>query len=641
VPILLLALLSLALVWIECLIGGTRLVFSLPGYALISVAAILSLFTIPRRRVPPDPFCVGSTLLLGAWILARSWHSPVAYLSWADFTMMLGCLMVYLLFAFYLSGPGVQMAFIAVLCAIAAAEVWVGMVQFIHDQNFMLFGLLRPKVIRASGMFVSPNNFAGYLAAIAVLSASLGVWSRWPAWAKMLVLYIALCCMAGIAVSGSRGGYFDIVAGMLYFVVVCSWSVRAIAPDKFLLVASASLAALIAIVAFVVFIMGHSDLLARRMQTMVVKDVRIYNWEAAIDHFHVSPWVGTGAGTHLIYGRLFRRPEIQADPVHAHCDYLELLAEYGVVGGLCMALFLFAHIRHGLRTWSDILHRKLIPSGLHSSNRFALQVGALCAVFGLAIHSFVDFDMHVPGNSLVFAFLFGLLANPGIERPLTFADTRIIPCAKLLPPILGAFMLWWGLPMLPAEYAGELARGYLRTGQNQLAIAYAQKAIYGVPPLPVTSSATTPDGQNPPPPRDLLDQLLSKTGGNPRNPDLYLYLGEAYRMIATRIPDPYINQEFFADAAAAFEAGLKVFPQDENMLVRYGQVLDGLERFDDAEKVYLRALSWDPRFDTIHTYYETHLITEGKKAEAEAMAADWAKFKPARVDTDNNSDTIP
>ena len=53
-------------------------------------------------------------------------------------------------------------------------------------------------------------------------------------------------------------------------------------------------------------------------------------WKAAIDQAKMNPVVGTGAGTYQYLARLFRPPFTQSDPVYAHNDYLQLLAEYGI-----------------------------------------------------------------------------------------------------------------------------------------------------------------------------------------------------------------------------------------------------------------------------------------------------------------------
>lgn len=629
-----LVLLAAAWVGIECLIGGTRLLYSLPAYGVISVAAVLTLASLRAKRVPPNLLCLGSTLLLGAWVLLRAAHSPVEYLAWPDFFMMLGCLMVYLLTAFYLTGSREQTVLIAVLGAIAGVEVWVGLIQFIKNPDFMLFGLLRHPGVRASGMYISPNNFAGYLVTVAVISLSCGIWSRWRVWAKILAFYTAFFCYVGVAISGSRGGYFAAIGSLLCFALASIYTTRVADPRRLAVVTIAWLGGVIAVVGFSAVLMYNSDFLARRMQTMVARDVRIYNWEAALDHFRVSPWVGTGSGTHLIYGRLFRRPEIQADPVHAHCDYLELLAEYGLAGAFCMALFLAAHLRNGLRTFSQILRRRLVPSGLHRSNSFAIQLGALCAVAGLAIHTVVDFDMHVPANALVFAFLFGALANPGLERSLYFSDRRVTPWLKILLPALGIFTIWRALPILPSEYYSEMARTSLRDKSYLTAIDFAKKGLgdFGPAYVPSEDEETREEP-------GILERWGRKIATVPKNPDLYFYIGEANRAMGSQMGLPSLRRQYFESAASAFESGLAIFPQDESMLVRYGQVLDGLNRFPEAENIYQRAFAADPHLGTLYEYYGLHLTAEGKKEEAKMMKRKQQEAMQGAVDADSEGRT--
>jgi O-antigen ligase len=631
-------LIFLGLAWlvIECLVGGTRLLYCLPGYALLSIGALLSIASFRSKRIPPDSLCLGSTLLLGAWILLRSWYSPVAYLAWPDFFMMIACLMAYLTTALYLTGAGVQMGLIGVLWAIASLELWVGALQFVKDPHFMLFGLVRPTLQRPSGLYISPNTFAGLLAAVAILSISMGVWSRWPSWAKMLSFYFAACCLAGVGISGSRGGYFDVIGSLICFAIVSIHTVRTADPRRFVPVLIGAVAGVLLVLGLAAFLLSHSAFLTKRMDTMVYKDVRIYNWEAALDHIRVSPLVGTGSGTHQIYGRLFRRPEIQADPIHAHCDYLELLAEYGIAGAVCMILFLAAHLWLGFRALSEITHKRFAPSGLLQSNRFAIQVGALCAVAGLGIHSVFDFDLHVPGNALIFAFIFGILANPDIERQPGVLSRGLVPFAKVLLPALGVFMLWRGLPLLPSEYCSEIARTSLRTHEAMEAVKYAALGIgpAGAPLAGQTGSAATRGAAAAGDPPPWLVALVSKTGGEPRNPELFFYAGEANRLMGSLMRNFYLRRGYLERADAAYKQGLVLFPQDESMLVRDGQALDGLKRFDDAEVEYTKAISVDPRLGILHQYYEAHLAAEGRKADADEENRKWSLNVPAPVDKD-------
>ena len=637
-----LVLLGLAWVVIQCLVGGTILLFSLPAYGLIASAAILSLASVRAPRIAPSGWCLLSTLLLGAWILIRSRHSPVEYLALPDFYMMIGCLMVYLLTIYHLTSQRDRAILLGVLWAVAALAVWCGLVQFVKDPHFMLFGLKRPVTLRATGLFIGPNVFSGYLETVAILALSMAVWSRWPVWAKFLLGYLALMCWVGVAISGSRGGYFATITTLLAFAAGSIYTIRRVNPRQYFAVLIGALAAVAILVCVAAFAMGHSTLLAGRMNTMATRDVRIYIWQAALDHIKVSPWIGTGAGTHRIYGRLYRRPQIQADPVHCHCDYLELIAEYGAVGGVCMLLFLVFHIRNGLGAFSCILRRRLLPSGFARSNSFALNMGALCAVAGLATHSIFDFNMHIPGNALMFAFIFGMLANPGIERSESVVERHILPWGRLLLPALGAWLIYAGLPLLPSEWCAERARVAVRDLKFANSIAYAKIGIGGPSGNAV---ALTPEqkAELDPPCISWLggtQALVRRFGPNPSNPDIYFYLGESNRGVASGMLNPFSRMRYFGYACDAYVAGLKVFLQHESMLIRYAQTLDQMLRFKEAEAAYQRALACDPNLEQLYVFYEKHLVAEGKPEEAARLAQERAAVKTVAVDADSNGEAV-
>ncbi len=630
-----------AWVVIQGLIGGTRLLFSLPAYGLLAVAALLSLPAIRARRIPPRLWCVLATLLLGGWVLYRSSHSPIQYLALPDFYMMMGCLMVYLLTAYYLTSLRDRTVLVGVLWALAAVEVWFALIQFIKDPHFMLFGFIRGQGLeRPSGMFISANHFAGFLETVAIISLSMVVWSRWPVWSKILGAYIAVSCWIGVAISGSRGGYFSTVFTLIVFSVGSIYAIRRLDPQKFLFAISGFLAAVALMVVTAAFLMSHSQLLTHRMSTMVVKDVRIYNWEAAVDHIRVSPWIGTGAGTHLIYGRLFRRMQIQADPVHAHCDYLELIAEYGAVGGVCMLLFVVSHVWNGVKAFFEILERRLLASGIARSNSFALNLGCLCAVAGLAVHSVVDFNMHIPGNALLFAFIFGMLANPGIERMPNVIERTVLPWGRLLLPALGVWMIVSGLPLLPSELCAERARVALRENKYFTAIDYAKLGL-GKPML---------HDIDPPPDEYVIagrpwtmwfggiSSLVQRFGPNPKNPDMYFYMGEANRAFGTRMKLFLLKKHFFSAGIEAFQEGLKIFPQDENALVRMAQCYDGLGDYQTAEEVYQQAFKVDPHLGILYGFYATHSQLEGKAAEAAAASKVEHDLDYGEVDAEKRAD---
>jgi O-antigen ligase len=126
-------------------------------------------------------------------------------------------------------------------------------------------------------------------------------------------------------------------------------------------------------------------------------------WRIFLDH----PFVGTGLGTlQLVYPRyetLYDGKIVN----HTHNDYLEALAETGILGGLCCAWFLAVLFSESLKRLRQ----------LNNSFIGTLQLSGLVASTGFLVHSFVDFNLHIPANALLF-FLLAYLATAKIPKAL-------------------------------------------------------------------------------------------------------------------------------------------------------------------------------------------------------------------------------
>lgn len=106
--------------------------------------------------------------------------------------------------------------------------------------------------------------------------------------------------------------------------------------------------------------------------------------------------LGSGVGTFPEIFRRFQPGDISGIFVnHAHNDYLEWLAEAGLVGGVLALAFLCFYAWGWRRVW-----RKDDWNAL----RF-MQAGAGVALLLLMLHGLVDFNLHIPANAIYFAFL--------------------------------------------------------------------------------------------------------------------------------------------------------------------------------------------------------------------------------------------
>jgi len=110
-------------------------------------------------------------------------------------------------------------------------------------------------------------------------------------------------------------------------------------------------------------------------------------------------WVtGSGGGTFYVTFPAYSSSGVTGFYDHAHNDYLQLLAETGVIGlGLCTLIVVLA-------TWQALraLRRR------HDPLMRGAAFGVALAICWLAIHSTVDFNMQIPANAFTLTVLLAL-----------------------------------------------------------------------------------------------------------------------------------------------------------------------------------------------------------------------------------------
>jgi O-antigen ligase len=569
------ALLIAGLAVTQILIGGRGLVFALPGYALVALAALLAAVTLRRLRSRGDLFCLGASGIFFGYILLRAVTSPIVSAARPDLYCVLAALAVYGV-TILLSNATVRLTIIAALLALAIVHVLIGLVQFTREDNFMLIPFLQRANYgyRASGFIVCPNHLAGLLEVLGIFGLSIACWSRWPLWSKLLVGYVAAVCYAGVAMTASRGGYLSVAASLIVFAILGLCVLGAGGRSLVLRFGIAGLAVLIAMLIATAWLFHSSAVLGERAGTIMdPKNMRLYLWSAAIEQWKLQPLTGTGGGTYRYYGRQLRNPKMQGDPIDVHNDYLHLLCEYGAIGAAGFLVFLYAHLRRGLQGFIQFGPRRAARGDSPLSNRLALNIGALCAVAAYIVHSTVDFNLHIPANALLLAFVFGIIANPDLAQTSerSRADGNFLP--RIAVALLGAVLLVQGARLFPGEYYAEHARAALRDENPAMAISFAQTALHH----------------------------------EQQNPDIFFYLGRAFRALAHQRKQGEERAPLYNAAVAAFEKARALAPLDGTYPLDIASTYDEMGRFPEAEQMYALARAHDPHSIDVANLYETHL----------------------------------
>ncbi len=469
-----------------------------------------------------------------------------------------------------------RLTVILILLTVSLAHVMIGLVQFTRGDNFMLIPFLQRVDYgqRASGFYVCPNHLAGLLEVIGIFGVSLTCWSRWPIWSKLLVGYATAVCYVGLALTGSRGGYLSGIASLLAFGGLSLVVLRSARPRRLLKVGAGGLSGLAIIVVTAALLIHQNGFLSQRAANIIdTKNMRVDLWRAALQQWELQPIFGTGSGTYRWYGRQFRTAQVQNDPIDVHNDYLHLLCEYGLVGAVGFCLFFSAHLRRGWKGLRRFGCR--IASGHRSllSNRLALNIGALSAIAAYVVHSAIDFNLHIPANALLLAFVFGILANPGNSNDSNSPPEAPVIIPRLATALLGAILLIQGGRLMPGEYYADRARTALRDENPTASILWADKALWY----------------------------------ERQNPHIHFYRGRALGALATEEERDGERMRLLENALASFQDAHRLAPLDGNYALDVAIILDRMGRFAEAEDAYTLARQRDPRAEAVSEFYHFHL----------------------------------
>ncbi len=206
-----------------------------------------------------------------------------------------------------------------------------------------------------------------------------------------LLFLLVLIMTAALFMSFSRGGIIAFVVSSLFFARI-TWLRKTLRRKTALL-------AILAAVIFAAVVLAAWDRLEERFAKLEEDHIgRLIISQDSIGIVRDYPVLGTGLGTfESAYMRYqTTMPRLLFD--HAHNDYVELVTDTGVVGILLaagMALVFFWNI---FRRW----RRK------HGLFGKCIGAGGLTSFVAIAVHSFTDFNLHIPANALLFSVISAL-----------------------------------------------------------------------------------------------------------------------------------------------------------------------------------------------------------------------------------------
>ena len=264
----------------------------------------------------------------------------------------------------------------------------------------------------AFGPFINRHHFAGYMEL--TIALPLGMLFAGSVEKDKRFAYVFAVVLMGVALilTNSRGGVISLVAEILFFLVISGFrrhkhretQEKSQRIKKAALRTAMALGLIVALFAGVVLLGGESAL-SRFVGTVNSEDPttgRAHFWDVTLDIIKANPIVGTGLGAFpTVYTRYdSRNGAFRLEQVHN--DYLQVLSDAGIVGGVLGLFFVVMLFRMGFARRES-----------RDEYRSGVALGALAGCFAVLVHSFFDFTLHTTANALLFLVLAALATMNG------------------------------------------------------------------------------------------------------------------------------------------------------------------------------------------------------------------------------------
>jgi O-antigen ligase len=103
------------------------------------------------------------------------------------------------------------------------------------------------------------------------------------------------------------------------------------------------------------------------------------------------------------------RPDLLLD--HAHNDYLETTAEWGVLPAIMFWILIFVILGRAFRSFLRT----------QSVERTTILLASMGAIFSILLHSLTDFNLQIPSNAMLFFMFVGIAAQASSPKPFVSA----------------------------------------------------------------------------------------------------------------------------------------------------------------------------------------------------------------------------
>jgi O-antigen ligase len=436
--------------------GGTTPSFFAVTQVIILGLAVVLLFSGHFSRVTSIHFPVASPLLLVALVLVQICPLPVSLAplfgrarddlpGGTHFTVSMAqyqtvshlLLLVTYLTAFFLTlalcrNHNAKKRLVLALVSLGVFEALYGLIQYLTGWQQIFTYVKKYYLEDATGTYINRNHFAGFLEMILPFAVVLALRStglllkntsgetrtlrktvsRTELPALVFWLFLAILLSAALVFSRSRMGFISALVSLVAILVLAGTSsLRART--------RAAVAALFFLGVLGLIVWIGSDPVMSRFETLGQEynlggQNRISIWRDTLELIRHHPLLGTGLGSFSVVYPSVQTvfPTLLVE--HTHCDYLEVVTELGLPGGILVFGSIFWVLARAVRRY-----RKA-----EESFDKAASLGCIGSVAAILVHSLADFNLYIPANALVFTIILAMAWSGSHPRETLETHTK-------------------------------------------------------------------------------------------------------------------------------------------------------------------------------------------------------------------------
>lgn len=247
------------------------------------------------------------------------------------------------------------------------------------------------------GPYLNHNHYAGLMEMLVPLPLALALNHALPGAKRFLLGFLALVMAASVFLSQSRGGVAALLLELAALYVLTSRRHRRHAAQIAIFAA--------ALFAFLLWF-GSGSVWTRLASVPrgehIEIGMRLSVLRDGLRMARVRPLLGWGLGCFKTAYPQFRSFYTNQLVDYAHNDYLQALLETGLLGLAAVIWFVWVALSRGLRSFANWQY----------DASSAARLGVLLGVTGILLHSLVDFNLEIPGNTALFLVYCAVLARP-------------------------------------------------------------------------------------------------------------------------------------------------------------------------------------------------------------------------------------